>query len=80
MGAYVSIIASRQLKPIAIFLMAPAVGFSTYPEIMPNPNSCLVEVVMVWKNEVVSVSRVFAWALQHKTNLHILPADHWLQS
>lgn len=76
MGAYISIIASRQLQPSGIFLMAPAVGIIDYPELMPTPHKCLIEVAMGWQDEVVNVTSVFEWALQHKSNLHLIPADH----
>jgi alpha/beta superfamily hydrolase len=78
MGAYVSIIASRQLQPSGIFLMAPAVGITDYPELMPRSYECLTEVVMGWQDEVINVTSVFEWALLHNTNLHLVPADHRL--
>lgn len=71
MVAYVSIIASRQLQPSGIFLMAPSVGIIDYLEFMPTPHKCLIDVLMGWQDEVVSVTSVFEWALQHKAKLHL---------
>jgi len=80
MGGYVSVVASRQLKPVGLFLMAPALGVAGYAEPQPEPCTCDTEIVMGWQDEVISPMQVIDWSRQHGARLHLLSADHRLNS
>lgn len=77
MGAYVAAMACRQLRPDALFLMAPALyfpGWDEEPEDIPSP--CTV--VHGWNDEIVPVERAQRFAARHRAELHLLDADHGL--
>lgn len=80
MGGYVSTVASRQRKPDGLFLMAPAFGLAGYAERRPAPHPCDIEIVMGWQDEVIAPAQVIDWAQQHHARLHLLPADHRLNT
>ncbi len=77
MGGYVSAVASRTLRPRALFLMAPAVDVPGY-EADTTPGTDQVEVVHGWRDEVIPVDRVVAWCRRHESRLHVLPCGHTL--
>lgn len=80
MGGYVSIIASRELHVSGLFLMAPAIGLPGYNEPLPTTATRPICIVHGWNDNVVPVQKVFAFAAQHKADLHILDADHAFHS
>lgn len=80
MGGYVSIVASRELNPSGLFLMAPAIGLPRYDELAPTTNTQQLCIVHGWSDSVVPVENVFDFARQHKADLHILDAEHDLRS
>ena len=78
MGGYVSIVASRQLRPAGLFLMAPAMDLPGYPEASPMHGSDDLEVVMGWRDEVIAPASIVEYARQYAARLHLLNADHRL--
>lgn len=77
MGAYVSAMASAELKPQALFLMAPALyfdGFAQEPTDIPR----LCTVVHGWGDEIVPLERALRFAARHRAELVVLDADHGL--
>jgi len=80
MGAYVSCMASQSLKPDGLFLLAPAFGLPGYAVQHPVPHARRTCVVMGWQDEVVPVEGVVEFAKTHRTTLHLLDADHRLQT
>ncbi|MBF0625647.1 MAG: alpha/beta hydrolase [Magnetococcales bacterium] len=80
MGAYQSVVASRTLQPAGLFLMAPAVYLWDYAEQDPTPNARWVTVVHGWSDTVVPPANAVRFARQHGATLHMVQADHPLQS
>lgn len=79
MGGWVSAMACAALKPAGLFLMAPALYFPGYDEEPAElPAQCTV--VHGWHDEVVPVDRALRFARQRSIPLHLLDADHGLNS
>ena len=77
MGGYVSAMACRELRPQALFLMAPALyfpGFDEEPQAIPG----LTSVVHGWDDDIVPVERAIRFARTHGSELHILRSGHTL--
>ena len=77
MGAYVSAMACKQLRPDALFLMAPALyfdGWAEEPEQIPK----LCSVVHGLSDEIVPVERATRFAQVNQAELHLLDSDHGL--
>ncbi|MCC5812626.1 MAG: alpha/beta hydrolase [Ectothiorhodospiraceae bacterium] len=79
MGGYVSAVASRQLSPRGLFLMAPAVDIPGYAQ-DTSPGAHCVHVVHGWRDELIPPERVCGWAQRHKASLHLIDADHALNA
>ena len=77
MGGYVSAVASRELKPRGLFLMAPAVYMPGY-EPDPQPVAGRMAVVHGWNDEVIPVEHAVRFARAHRAELHLLDDDHSL--
>ncbi len=80
MGGYVSTVASRQLRPTGLFLMAPAFYLSGYGEQEPRPEAKLTSIVHGWNDEVVPVENAIRFARRHRCELHLFDSDHRLMS
>lgn len=77
MGAYVSAMACAQLKPRALFLMAPAFYFPGWDE---DPQGCPKDTVVVhgWHDDVVPVEVSLRFARARGASLHLLESGHAL--
>lgn len=75
MGAYVAGMACAELKPQALFLMAPAFYFQGWDE---NPARCPEDTVVVhgWNDDIVPVDVAIRFAQPRKAALHILDSGH----
>jgi alpha/beta superfamily hydrolase len=78
MGAYVSTVASEQLQPHGLLLMAPAFGLEGYPIQDPIPHTSKCAAVHGWNDEVVPPQNVFRWAKSHQCKLVMVKDDHSL--
>lgn len=78
MGGYVATVASQVVRPVGLFLMAPAFGLPGYVNQAPIPMSRELTVVYGWDDDVVSLKPVLAFAKKHQAMLHLLPAGHAL--
>lgn len=78
MGGYVVTVASVQLAPLGLFLMAPALGLPGYAVSEPVPAALQLTVVHGWNDHVVPMANVLAFARQHQAFCHLLPAGHAL--
>jgi alpha/beta superfamily hydrolase len=78
MGGYVSCVASAKLKPAGVFLMAPAIGIEGYGVQNLKPQVQHLSVVMGWRDEVIPVQNIIAFAQSQRVDLHLLDADHRL--
>ncbi len=79
MGGYVSAVASATLKPRGLFLMAPAVDIPGYTA-DTTPGSGCIHVIHGWQDTLIPPERVTGWALRHRASLHLIDADHTLNS
>ncbi|ROH89471.1 alpha/beta fold hydrolase [Stagnimonas aquatica] len=77
MGGYVSAMACAQLRPQALFLMAPALYFPGWDE-EPEGIPALASVVHGWRDDIVPVERGLRFAQRHRAALHLLDSDHGL--
>jgi pimeloyl-ACP methyl ester carboxylesterase len=79
MGGYVAAVASNQLQPVGLFLMAPAVGLPGYAVAAPAAQTPSLVIVHGWDDDVVPLVNVQQFAREHRARLHILPDGHILQ-
>lgn len=79
MGGYVSAVASGQLRPRGLFLLAPAVDIPGYPG-DTTPRAEVVDAVHGWHDELIPPEVVVGWARRHGTRLHLVDSDHALTS
>ncbi len=78
MGGYVVTVASQEVKPVGLFLMAPAFGLPDYANKTPQPVSRELTVVHGWSDDIVPIAAVFDFARTHEAMLHVVPAGHAL--
>jgi alpha/beta superfamily hydrolase len=77
MGGYVSAQACAELKPAALFLVAPALYFPGWDE-EPQGVPKLCTVVHGWNDDIVPVERGIRFAQANRSELHLLDAGHTL--
>ncbi len=77
MGGYVSAIASRELRPKGLFLLAPAVYMPGYAE-EPAPRAERIEIVHGWHDTVIPVEHAIRLARTCSARLHLLDSEHTL--
>lgn len=77
MGAYVAAQACEQLKPTALFLLAPALYFEGWAE---EPKDCpkLTTVVHGWHDDIVPLAAAMRFSQARQAALHILDSGHTL--
>ena len=80
MGGYVSTVASQDLLPNGLFLMAPAFYLPGYARQEPVPCAGTTEIIHGWKDYVVPVENSINFARQHGVTLHLVEGDHQLIS
>ncbi len=80
MGGYVSTVASSQLRPAGLFLMAPAFYLPGYGEQEPVPEAKLTAIFHGWNDEVVPAENAIRFARRHRCELHLVDGDHRLMS
>ena len=80
MGGYVSAVASEQLWPAGLFLLAPAFYLTGYAQ--QQPVACAAHTLLVhgWRDDVVPAAHSVAFACRHRAALHLLDGDHRLNS
>jgi pimeloyl-ACP methyl ester carboxylesterase len=78
MGAYVSLVAAAELRPQAVFLMAPALYLPGWKQQEYVTDLERVSIVHGWYDELISPDLVLRYAGQARCDLHLLPADHRL--
>ena len=84
MGGYVATVASTILKPVGLFLMAPAFYLPGYPEQNPVPITKAVSVVHGWSDAVIPVEHSIRFASKFsattRMELHLIEDDHRLSA
>lgn len=79
MGGYVAARASATLRPVGLFLMAPAFYLPGY-EGDVTPHCANVELVHGWRDELIPPAHSVGYAEQCRARLHLLDSDHRLTS
>ena len=79
MGGYVSALASRELAPRGLFLIAPAFYMPGYAA-EPEPRADAITVVHGWDDEIIPVAHALRFAERHRATLHLLDGDHALNA
>jgi pimeloyl-ACP methyl ester carboxylesterase len=78
MGGYVATVASQVVRPVGLFLMAPALGLPGYADQVPRPICRELTVVYGWEDNIVPADAVLGFARRHQAMLHMVPAGHAL--
>ena len=78
MGGYVSLLASHQLKPNGLFLMALALYQAGYSEQNPTPGTDCVCIVHGWQDSTILVEHSLRFAQEFHSELHVIDSDHRL--
>jgi len=78
MGGYVATIASQQLVPKGLFLMAPVFFLPGYAEQYPAPKAEKVTIVHGWRDDIIAPSSSFRFAEIYRAQLHLIDGDHRL--
>ena len=80
MGGYVSLVAASQVKPLGVFLLAPALympGYESKDYALQQSNVCIVH---AWEDEIIPWKNVFKYAERTQCELHLVHSDHRLIS
>ena len=78
MGGYVSALASGQLRPDGLFLMAPAFYLPGYGNSAPKGYARQICICSGWNDAVVPVDCSIRFAREAKAELHLFDSDHAL--
>jgi pimeloyl-ACP methyl ester carboxylesterase len=80
MGGYVATVAAAELRPVGLFLMAPAVGLPGYQVTDPPFAASQVTIVHGWDDTIVPLANVLEFAGRQRAALHLLADGHVLQN
>lgn len=80
MGGYVSLVASEQIRPAGIFLMAPAIGIKGYAQSFPLPHALMTVIIHGWDDDIVHPAPVIDYAGKNRLELDLLPDGHTLEN
>ncbi|WP_144400028.1 YqiA/YcfP family alpha/beta fold hydrolase [Geobacter pickeringii] len=80
MGGYVATVASNAVKPVGLFLMAPAFYLSGYAEQSPVPRAQKTVIVHGWNDDVIPAEHSVRFAGRHRAELFLVDGDHFLSS
>ncbi len=76
MGAAVSILASEQIQPDGLFVLAPAVLMPGYEKASIKPNAKRTQVVHGWHDDIVPVENAVNYSREHQLPLLLLDDGH----
>ncbi len=76
MGGYGALLASKQLKPEALLLLAPALNLEGYGEPDPKPVAGEATIIHGWDDTLIDPVTVFDFAAKHRSTLHMVNDDH----
>ena len=79
MGAYISAMASLQVKPIGLFLMAPPIALPGYPQPL-DAAVVPTEVIHGWHDELIPAQEVVDWCRPRAVSLHLVDDGHRLEN
>ena len=79
MGGHVSAAAAARVRPLGLFLLAPAFYMPGFEAYTPQDVACPTAIVHGWHDAIVPVENSMRWAREHKAALHVLNSDHRLE-
>ncbi|KXJ53171.1 MAG: hypothetical protein AXW17_00915 [Colwellia sp. Phe_37] len=80
MGGYVSLVAAKTSKPIAVFLLAPALFMPDYQHQTYTTQVKNINIIHGWSDEIIPVEHSIKYAQQAKCALHLIAGDHRLNT
>ncbi len=80
MGGYVATIASKDLKPQGLFLMAPAFYIPIFKYQEPKPYAEEILIIHAWQDDIIAAENIINFAKQHNIDLHLVNSTHNLAS
>ena len=80
MGAYVATVASEQLNPHGLFLMAPAFYLPGYNRTEFNPTAEQIMVIHGWNDVIVPPENSWRFCRRHHIRLKMIEANHQFNS
>lgn len=78
MGAYISALASLQVRPAGLFLMAPPVALPGYPQRL-DAARVPTRVIHGWHDELIAAQDVVDWCAERSVTLLLLDDNHRLE-
>lgn len=78
MGSYVATVASKQLQPTGLFLLAPAFYLAGYQQSELTPYAQKTSIVHGWNDEIIPFDHSVQFGQAHQADVHLLPGDHRL--
>lgn len=78
MGAYISALASLQVRPAGLFLMAPPVALPGYPQRL-DAARVPTRVIHGWHDELIAARDVVDWCAERAVTLLLLDDNHRLE-
>lgn len=78
MGGHVATAAAIRLRPVGVFVLAPAYFMPGYEKMTPLPPACPLVIVHGWNDTVVPVDNSIRYARDAAADLHVIDADHRL--
>jgi alpha/beta superfamily hydrolase len=79
LGGHVAAAAAPTLKPVGLFVLAPAFYMPGFEAYTPQDVDCPTVIVHGWRDDVVLVDNSIRWAREHLAALHLLDSDHRLE-
>jgi alpha/beta superfamily hydrolase len=79
MGGHVSAAAAARVRPLGLFLLAPAFYMPGFEAYTPRDIPCRASIVHGWRDTVVPVDNSIRWAREQHASLHVLDSDHRLE-
>ena len=78
MGAYVATVAAETLKPLGLFLLAPAFYLPGYRQTEFRPPAERTRVFHGWRDDIVPPEHSWRFCREHRIRLNMLNDDHRL--
>jgi len=80
MGGYVTLVAAKQVRAEALFLMAPALYVDGYKKQIYASDLPRVEIIHGWSDEIIPAENSIKFAQAENCYLHLIPGDHQLNN
>lgn len=78
MGGHVACAAALKLRPVGVFVLAPAFYMPGYEKLTPLAPSCPLAIVHGWSDDVVPPEHSLRYGRESHCELHMVRGDHRL--